>query len=364
MDHTLSDINKVIAEDISEIIASESIDWKKLKSKTVLITGANGFLPAYMVLTMLGLNDEFDMGIRILALVRNKEKAEGRFKKLLHRQDIELIVQDVSLPVNINEKIDYIIHAASQASPKFYGSDPVGTINANVFGTSYLLELAARNSVEKFLFFSSSEIYGDVDPERIPISENDYGYIDPTNVRSCYSEGKKLGETLCVSWMHQHKVPVNMIRIFHTYGPGMDLNDGRVFADFISDIVYSRDIVMKSDGSAIRAFCYLTDAIKGYFLVMLHGENGEAYNVGNQDCEISVIDLADKLTMLYPEKGLKVIRKEQAVSGYIKSQVHRVVPQMDKMLKLGWKPKVSVENGFKRTIDSCIIETNTKFKSK
>lgn len=350
-------VNKVIAEDIRTVIAADNIDWYKLSGKTVLITGANGFLPAYMVLTLLALNDELNLGIRILALVRNREKAKVRFKDLLTRNDIELIVQDVSKPIAIEEDIHFIIHAASQASPKFYGSDPVGTINANVLGTSYLLELAAQKKVEKFLFFSSSEIYGLVDENKIPITEKDYGYIDSTNVRSCYSEGKKLGETLCVSWMHQYQVAVSIIRIFHTYGPGMDLYDGRVFADFIADIVYNRDIVMKSDGVAIRAFCYLTDAITGYFLVMLNGVNGEAYNVGNTKGEISVIDLADKLITLFPEKNLKVIRKEQSVAGYIQSSVQRVVPNTDKLQALGWKAKVDVATGFKRTITSCVIES-------
>jgi len=353
----LDNLNKIITEDVAEIISDKNIDWNRLSGKTVFITGANGFLPAYMVLTLLGLNDELNLGIKILALVRNQAKAEARFKDLLKRDDIKLIVQDVSKPISIEEDIHFIIHAASQASPKFYGSDPVGTINANVLGTSYLLELAARKKVEKFLFFSSSEIYGLVDENNIPITEKDYGYIDPTNVRSCYSEGKKLGETLCVSWMHQYQVPVSIIRIFHTYGPGMDLYDGRVFADFIADIVYNRDIVMKSDGAAVRAFCYLTDAITGYFLVMLHGVNGEAYNVGNTEGEISVIDLAEKLITLFPEKNLKVIRKEQLVTGYIQSSVQRVVPNTDKLQALGWKAKVDVATGFKRTITSCTIES-------
>ena len=156
-----------------------------------------------------------------------------------YSEQLKFLVQDVCEKIIIDSKIDFIIHAASQASPKFYGKDPVGTINANVIGTINLLELAKRNKVEKFLYFSSSEVYGNLNEEDIPTKEDKFGSIDPCNVRSCYSEGKRAGETICISWKHQYSIPVVIVRPFHTYGPGMDLNDGRVYADFIKNIVYN-----------------------------------------------------------------------------------------------------------------------------
>ena len=162
---------------------------------------------------------------------------------------MRLLVQDVCEPVALDEPIHFIVHAASQASPKYYGTDPVGTLSANVLGTYHLLNLAATHRVEAFLFFSSGEVYGQVAPERIPIRETDYGYLDPTDVRSCYGESKRMGETMCVAWAHQFGVPAKIVRPFHTYGPGMRLDDGRVFADFVADIVHDRDIVLKSDGA-------------------------------------------------------------------------------------------------------------------
>ncbi|MDB5158570.1 MAG: dTDP-glucose 46-dehydratase [Mucilaginibacter sp.] len=348
----LNNTNKIIADDITNVISSNIVNWNLLQGKTVLITGANGFLPAYMVYTLLKLNDAFSMDIKILALVRNYDKAAIRFEGSMDRPDIKFIIQDVSDPIDITEKIDFIVHAASQASPKFYGSDPVGTINANVQGTLNLLKLARKNNVDKFLYFSSSEIYGTVTPEKEFISENDFGYIDLLNVRSCYAESKRMGETMCISWMHQYNIPVSFARIFHSYGPGMDLQDGRVFADFIADIVNNKDIVMQSDGTAVRAFCYLTDATLAFFLILLCGKNGEAYNMGNPACESSVISLADKLVNLFPEKKLKVVQKQIKKEGYIKSPVHRVVPDVSKLIKLGWQPVVSIEQGFKRTISS------------
>ena len=279
----------IITEDLNEIIKAP-IDWERFSNKTVLITGASGFLPAYIVETLLFLSEK---GIiknnKILALVRNVEKANTRFNHYLNNENLQFIVQDVCNPINISEKIDFIIHAASQASPKFYGSDPVGTLNANIIGTSNLLELAKRNKVEKFLYFSSSEVYGNLNEDDIPTSEDKFGSIDPCNIRSCYSEGKRAGETICISWKHQFKIPIVIVRPFHTYGPGMDLNDGRVYADFIRNIVNNENIEMKSDGSAIRAFCYISDATIAFFKVLLSGEIGAAYNVGNDKNTYSIL---------------------------------------------------------------------------
>ena len=337
--HSLSN-RKTIDEDIS-CITSNDLPWHEFSNKTILITGANGFLPAYMVEVLLNLKKHIGFGpSKIICLIRNIDAAQKRFTEYKERNDLEWVVQDVCEPLKIECKIDYMIHAASQASPKYYGIDPVGTLSANVLGTANMLNLAAKNNVKGFLFFSSGEVYGHVDPTQIPLKENLYGYIDPLDVRSCYAESKRLGETMCASWMHQYGVPVKIIRIFHTYGPGMKLDDGRVFADFVFDVVNGRDIVMRSDGKAIRAFCYLSDAIIAFFTVILKGEIGQAYNVGNDEAEISIIDLAHLLVNLYPERNLKVIKKdESAMPGYLKSPFNRHVPDISKVKQLGWRPK-------------------------
>ena len=227
----------------------------------------------------------------------------------------------------------------------------------NVIGTHNLLNLAKDKKVKGFLFFSSSEIYGQVDSSKMPIKEDTYGLIDPMDTRSCYAESKRMGETMCVSWFHQHGVPVKIIRPFHTYGPGMRLDDGRVYADFISDIVNNRDIVMKSDGSAIRAFCYVADAVTGFFTVLLKGEVGHAYNISNDRCGISILDLANKLISLFPEKKLKIKSlKSVGNKNYLQSKVSRTSPDISKVRNLGWYPDVSIEQGFKRTIRSFLCE--------
>jgi nucleoside-diphosphate-sugar epimerase len=162
-----------------------------------------------------------------------------------------------------------------------------------------------------------------------------------------------MGENICVSYHTQYGVKAKIIRPFHTYGPGMALNDGRVFADLVANIVNKQDIILKSDGSAIRPFCYLADAIIGFLTVMIKGENGQAYNVGNPDEEHSILELANILVGMYPELGLKVVvNKPITDANYLKSPILRNSPNIDKVKQLGWAPKTTVQEGFKRTICS------------
>jgi nucleoside-diphosphate-sugar epimerase len=344
-------LTAIAQEDLARIV-SAPLPWQNLAGKTVLVTGANGFLPAYLVESFLLANQKYGLGLKVLGLVRNAERAKKRFGHHVERNDLSFVVQDVTKPLSTDEKIHVIIHAASQASPKYYGVDPVGTLAANTLGTANMLEAARRNQVERFLYFSTSEVYGR-DPGTVPTEEKSYGYLDPTDVRSCYAEGKRAGETMCVSWKHQYGVPSVIVRPFHTYGPGMDLSDGRVFADFVNDVVNGRDIVMMSDGLAQRAFCYLADATLGFLTVLLRGAAGEAYNIGNDRAEISIVELAELLVGLFPDKGLRVVRKAAAPnSGYLPSQVMRNCPDIAKAKALGWEPTTSLEEGFSRTIRS------------
>ena len=345
--------NHVVEEDLAGII-SAPLDWSVFAGQTVLISGANGFLPAYMVETLLYLNEKkYYEPVKIIGLVRSGDRAWERFSGYRGRSDLHFIIQDVSVRVNIQGPVDYIIHAASQASPKYYGVDPVGTLSANILGTYNLLELAREKRSKGFLFFSSGEVYGEVCEKNIPTPETGYGYVDPLNVRSCYAESTRMGENMCVSWFHQYKVPTKIVRPFHTYGPGMRLDDGRVFADFVSNVVSGTNIEMHSDGSATRAFCYLTDATVGFFKVLLRGDNGDAYNVGNSNGEISIRDLAYLLISLFPEKGINVVMKNDINQvGYLKSMITRNCPDINKILKLGWEPKINLQEGFKRTIQS------------
>lgn len=343
--------HSIVLSDLESITSSYSIPWSQLTNKTVLITGAAGFLAAYMVETLLFLNESLQLNVKVIAVVRNRNNYMQRFNHCFRRPDLICIEQDISLPLQVSMKIDFIIHAASQASPKYYSKDPVGTLTANVLGTAQLLELARKNNVAGFLFFSSAEIYGEA--THVPTSESDYGYLDPLEVRSCYAESKRMGENMCVSWHHQYGVPTKIVRPFHTYGPGMKLDDGRVYADFVADAVIGRDIVLKSDGLARRSFCYLADATAGFWLVLLNGANAQAYNIGNPECEISISNLAHLIAGLYPTKRMSVIFEHRTESErYIQSNISVTCPDIIKARNIGWSPLTSLENGFRKTIES------------
>lgn len=341
----------IVDEDLKKIVASGLL-WDRLFGKTVLISGANGVLPSYVLETILYLNETEHAGIAAIALVRNKERAMRRFGHLADRTDVTFVVQDVSDPYCGPAAIDFVIHAASQASPKFYSSDPVGTFSANVMGTWRMLEAARDARSEGFLFFSSGEVYGRLECPSVPVSETSFGSVDPLILRSCYAEGKRAGETLCACWHSQFGIPAKVVRISHTYGPGMDLNDGRVFADFVADVVAGRNIVMKSDGSARRPFCYLADTVEGIFTVLLKGKNGEAYNVG-ADSETSILELAEVLCKLFPERNCRVVRQERRPDDpYLASPISGGHLDISKVRSLGWSPKTGISEGFWRTVKS------------
>ncbi|MBP9083180.1 MAG: NAD-dependent epimerase/dehydratase family protein [Bacteroidia bacterium] len=342
--------NKIIRTDIKEVVQS-NISWKKFKDKHILITGANGFLPSYLVYSLLEANEIFKLNLCVTALVRNLDKAQRRFSDYLENKSFFILHQDVNDRIE-NKNYNFIIHAASQASPKYYSIDPVGTLKPNIIGTTNLLELAVESNVTAFLYFSSSEVYGQIPDSENPIKEDQFGYLDPAKVRSCYAESKRMGETLCVSYYHQYGVPVKIVRPFHTYGPGMDLNDGRVYADFVRNIIQNENINLNSDGSAKRAFCYIKDATIGFLLTLLEGKHGESYNIGNQTEEYSIKNLAEILVDLYSEKNLKVTTNNIPDINYTPSKVNRNCPNCSKVTSLGWKVTTTVQDGFQRTINS------------
>jgi len=348
----LSTLRHPIIEDDLRKIVSCRLPWERLFGKTILISGANGFVPSYVLETLLYLNESAGAGIRVVALVRNMERATRRLGHLTGRPDLTMVVQNVQDAYAGPVAVDFIIHAASQASPKFYSTDPVGTFAANIMGTWRMLETARDAQSEGLLFFSSGEVYGRIDDPAIPVSETSFGSVDPVDVRSCYAEGKRGGETLCACWHSQFGIPAKIVRLSHTYGPRMDLSDGRVFSDFVADVVAGRDIVMKSNGSARRPFCYLADTIQGIFTVLLRGNSGEAYNVGS-DSEISILELAELLCRLFPERKCGVVRQERHPDDpYLVSPTSGGHFDLSKIKSMGWAPTTGLEEGFRRTVKS------------
>lgn len=344
-------MNRVLEDDLKTIIA-EDLSWEKLKNKTVMITGASGMVGSYMLYVLLMLNDEKHYGIKVDAVMRNVNKLP---EEIRNREDVNVVVADVTKDIPDVGDIDYIIHAASPASPLIMQNQPVETIAANTIGTFKTLELAKEKNAEGYLFISSREIYGQPDEEQEFFYENTYGFVDQLNPRSCYSEGKKAAETMCVCFHEEYGLNTKIARLAHTYGPGMSIYDGRVQADFLKNVYHNEDIVLKSEGTAVRTYTYIADAIAGMYRILLDSED-IVYNIGNEAGKVSIRDLAEILVSIYPERGLKLVFDipEGGTKGTAPYTLG--ILSSEKLRKLGWNPKYSVKDGFKRTLEYLELE--------
>ncbi|MBM4186128.1 MAG: NAD-dependent epimerase/dehydratase family protein [Gemmatimonadetes bacterium] len=249
---TAASEHPIVQSDL-ERIASASLPWDRLAGRTIMITGGGGFLAAYLIKALLHAGDYHALGLRVIAVARSAGRLLPRLSAQIARPTLVVVEQDIAAPLApAFPRADFLIHSASPASPRFYGSNPVGVLNANAIGTTQLLGHAVRHESERFLFMSSGEVYGVPRDPTVPITEDSYGDLDPMQLRACYAEGKRVSETMCVAWAHQHGVHATVVRPFHTYGPGLALDDGRVFADIVADVVVGRDIVLTSEGTARR----------------------------------------------------------------------------------------------------------------
>lgn len=346
-------MSDVIRQDMEHIYA-RGTDFSGLKGKGIYVTGATGMIASYFVMFLIFLNEKKDFQIRIYAGARSREKAEQRFGKYVEAEYFHLILRDVTEAVPEEVQADFIVHAASLASPQYYGSNPVETMLPNVLGTCELLKYAKERNAEGFLFFSSGNVYGSLKVQNQPtITEDLIGTMDFLSIGNSYGESKRCGEALCMAYFREYGIPVKIARIHHTYGPTMDVwKDKRVFAEFTANLLRSEDIHLKSDGTAKRAFCYLEDAILALFTILLKGEEGQCYNLGNNREYVTISELAQRLVKLYPEQHLQVIFENRTDQGYAASPESRVTPlDLKKLEALGWEPKVGIEEGFRRTVE-------------
>lgn len=343
--------NPVIVEDMNTIYEFRE-SWNNIKHTSFYITGATGMLASYFVYFLIYLNEKYYYGITIYATVRNIEKATVKFGKYIEKDYFHLVKEDILLPVSLEEKVDYIIHAASLASPQYYGGFPVETMLPNIVATNELCKYGVKSNVKSFLFFSSGAVYGKVTGYSDIEEDNASGFFDFLADGSVYPESKRCGELICKSYCREYGLKAKSVRIHHTYGPTMDIaNDNRAFSEFIRNILANENIVLKSPGLEKRAFCYITDAITSFYAILLDGKDGESYNIGNPNEFVTIRELAERLIGLFPEKGLTVEFQNRDDIGYCSLANTSDVPfSIKKMRTLGWEPKISIEDGFKRTI--------------
>lgn len=341
----------IIQEDVDNIInyCTPNILLEKLRNKTILITGASGMVGTYFVYTLLRLNELYKANIDVMLVLRNINKLDSY---IAENPNVEVIIQDVIYPFNIKEKVDYIIHAASPASPKIMSNYPVETNLANTLGTANTLKLAQQNSVEGYLFISSREIYGEPNEgQELFTEDGPLGQVNPLVPRNGYAEGKKAAENLCSAYKEEYGLNTKIVRLAHTYGPGMSIYDGRVQADFLKNVLNNENIVLKSDGSSIRTYTYISDAITAMFLVLL-SSNDIVYNISDEASKTSIKELAETLVNIDPDKNLQLIfdipKETQKGCAAFKNGIL----SSEKIRKeLNWYPQYSIREGFKRTIE-------------
>lgn len=343
--------DKIIKQDLQNIAKKIKKEAEELEGKTLLISGGGGFLGSYILGTIHELNKTLLKKPCKVISIDNYITSKKRkvVEEIAKDKDFTFINADVTKPLNIKDKVDYIIHAAGLASPVYYQKYPLETIESAIFGAKNLLELAREKKIKSFLNFSSSEIYGDPDPNFIPTPETYHGKVSSIGPRACYDESKRLGETLCIVYYSIYNVPIKIVRPFNVYGPGMLPDDYRVVPTFVNNALRNKSLPVHDLGNQTRTFCYISDAIIGFLKVLLSKENGQVYNVGNDDNEISVLGLAMVIEKIF--NGKAIIETVPYPKHYPQDEPSRRCPDLTKIkTKLNYKPKINLEEGLKRVI--------------
>ena len=358
----VSNSAEVIHTDLAYIVENLADEFGHMGGKNLLIVGGAGFLGYYLVQSIVAWNQqaEQDQAINLTVFDNYIRGVPGWLEQLQTDAAVELVRHDITQPLPADiAQYHYIIHAASIASPTYYRLYPIETMDANVNGLRSLLDYcldqrANGHDVEGFLFYSTSEIYGDPQPEEIPTAETYRGNVSCTGPRACYDESKRFGETLCVNFANQHQIPIKIARPFNNYGPGLKISDRRVLPDFAQDILAHRNVTMLSDGTPTRTFCYIADAICGYYKILINGRMGESYNIGVESPEISMLELAN---MMVEEAGKtldysgKVVEKPSTDADYLTDNPTRRCPNIQKARnEIGYAPTIGLRDGLARTL--------------
>lgn len=344
--------DEILRQDMEEIAEDKELA-DRLKNSAVFVTGATGLLGSQAVLALACMNRMRKSNIRIIAMARSEEKVKRIFGDLAEEADLTVYYGDIREPIAYPGDVDYIIHGASATSSRYFVTHPAETIQTALKGTERILEFAREKKIKSMVYLSSLEVYGTPDQKKRSIREEDYGYLDPVNVRSSYSEGKRMAECMCAAYAGEYGISVKTARLSQTFGAGVDYQDGRVFAEFARCAAEKKDIVLHTQGNTVRSYCYTKDAIRGVLYILLKGQTGEAYNLTNMDTAVSIREMAELVCGLYPENGIRVkieIPKDVASFGYNPEMVIRL--DSSKLQALGWAPTVGLREMFERMIES------------
>lgn len=351
---------RVMDADLDHVMANAGTELGRMAGGRILITGGAGFLGYYLVQAILRWSRDHSAKIDVTVYDNYARGVPAWIQQLSTHRELELVEHDVRHPLpDTRGAFTYVIHAAGIASPTYYRKHPIDVMDANVMGLRHLLDQCKRQQEEAgdlqgLLYFSSSEIYGDPLPGNIPTRETYRGNVSCTGPRACYDESKRFGETLCVNFAQQYGLPLRIVRPFNNYGPGLKITDRRVIPDFACDILAGRDIVLLSDGTPTRTFCYVADAVVGYFKALVRGRSGEAYNIGVDGPEVSMWELAEMMAdvagELFGYEG-KTVRRPPAEAEYLVDNPSRRCPSIEKARsELGYEPSISLQEGLRRSL--------------
>jgi len=339
-------MTEIVKRDIQRI-AEYPLNWTKLEGKTVLVTGATGFIGSFIVCALLERVKRYGADISVIAMVRNVDRAKEKFSAYETLERIQYVVGDIVEPICTELVSDYIIHCASNAAPDMYAKDPVGTMRTNFLGTSHLLDYAKRCSCKRFCYVSTIEVYGKtVGLETI--GEEDFGYISSSNVRSCYPESKKCCENLTICYGQQYDLPVVIARLSYIYGAGMSRTDSKVCAMFAREVAAGNDLILKSEGRQLRSYTYVSDAITGILTVLLEAEDGQAVNIASSTSRITIVEMARRYCELFPEKQVSVrysLPEQHERQAF--SFIDNAVMDSKRLEDLGWRNCVDLDEGLR-----------------
>ncbi len=340
--------NKLYIEDL-EYVAGLDIPWKKLKGKSVLLSGATGLIGSFLVDVILTKNSE-GLDCTVYALGRNEKKAKKRFSKWIDDKHLFFISYDINKPLVRPDlgTVDYVLHMASNTHPMQYSTDPIGTITTNIIGVQNMLEFAVEHKATRFAFTSSNEIYGDNRGDVEMFTENYCGYINSNTMRAGYPESKRCGEALCQAYKAQKGLDVVIPRPTRSYGSTMLMSDTKAISQFIIKGITGEDIVLKSTGTQYYSYTYVADTVSGLLYVLLKGENGEAYNIADRHSDIMLKDLAAIIAEISGKKVVFEIPDVVEAAGYSTATKARL--DGSKLKSLGWSAKYSIDKGLERTL--------------